>query len=106
MGGPFNPWRVRTRKKRTAYDDFMLRFHDFLKKNDKFQEQAPKRFWTFAPGSAWLLFSDGLSHADLRGRHELDHSYLIAPETLVRPSEWPPLLLERACGLPVLERAA
>jgi ComF family protein len=51
---------------RSIYDRFMLRFHHFLKTNDHFQERAPKRFWSFPPGSAWLAFTDSLSHADLR----------------------------------------
>src|SRR5262249_50689649 len=94
-----------SRRWRTAYDFFMLRFHDFLKKCERVQEESPKRFWVFPPGSAWLLFSDGLAHADLRGRFALDHSYFIAPETLVLPAESPACLLERACGMPV-NRAA
>lgn len=91
---------------RSAYDAFMLRFHDLLKLNDAFQEKAPKRFWTFPPGSAWLVMTDGLSHAEMRGRFALEHSYFIAPETLLLPSESPAALLERACGCQVLHRAA
>ena len=84
----------------------MLNFHDFLKGNEAFQEHAAKRFWVFVPGSAWLLFSDGLSHADLRGRFALDHSYFIAVHTLILPAAAPAALLEKACGISVLSRAA
>src|SRR5262245_11851161 len=59
--GLFDP----NRRLRTAYDSFMLRFHDFLKTCERVQEESPKRFWVFPPGSAWLLFSDGLAHDDL-----------------------------------------
>jgi hypothetical protein len=97
---------ARGRRQRTVYDSFMLRFHDFLKANDDFQEHAPKRFWNFQPGSAWLVFTDTASHAALRGRFALEHSYFIAPETLALPHESPPALLEKACGVPVLARAA
>ena len=90
------------RRRRTAYDRFMLRFHDFLKANEDFQEHGPKRFWTFLPGAAWIVFTDTASHAALRGRFALEHSYFVAPEALVLPQESPPALLERACGLPVL----
>lgn len=93
-------------RRRSRYDEFMLRFHDFLKQNDSFQEHSPKRFWTFQPGSAWLALTDTASHAVLRGRFALEHSYFIAPETLALPQESPAALLERACGLPVLQRAA
>lgn len=77
------------RSHRSAYDVFMLRFHDFLKTNDHFQEQCPKRYWTFAPGSAWLAFTDSLSHAALRGRYALEHSYFVPPHVLFLPAAAP-----------------
>jgi hypothetical protein len=91
---------------RSEYDEFMLRFHDYLKANEIFQERTMKRFWTFAPGSAWLAMTDTASHAVLRGRFALEHSYFIAPEALALPAESPAALLEKACGLPVLPAAA
>lgn len=93
-------------EKRTAYDRFMLRLHHYLKSNDRFQERAPRRFWHFPPNSAWLLFSDGLSHAELRGRYALEHSFFISPKALVLPDESPAALLEKACGMPIIPRAA
>jgi hypothetical protein len=92
--------------RRSVYDAFMLRLHDYLKADDDFQERTPKRFWGFAPGSAWVAFTDVCSHAVLRGRYALEHSYFVAPEALALPEESPPALLARACGLPVLGRAA
>jgi hypothetical protein len=91
---------------RTEYDEFMLRLHHFLKTNDEFQEHAPRKLWYFKPGTAWLLFSDTISHAELRGQYALEHSFFVAPETLALPAESPPMLLERACGINVLPRAA
>ncbi len=91
---------------RTIYDRFMLRLHHFLKTNEHFQERAPKRFWHFPPGSAWLAFTDALSHADLRGRFALEHSFFIAPQSLVLPHRAPAAALERACGTPLIPRAA
>jgi hypothetical protein len=102
MIGLFRPGRHR----RSAYDSFMLRFHDFLKANDHFQERGKKQFWSFPPNSVWLTFTDTTSHAVLRGRYALEHSYFVAPEALALPLESPAALLERACGVPVLERAA
>jgi hypothetical protein len=92
--------------RRSAYDAFMLRLHDYMKANDDFQERTPKRFWAFAPGAAWVAFTDVCSHAVLRGRYALEHSYFVAPEALALPDESPPALLARACGMPVLGRAA
>jgi hypothetical protein len=93
-------------RKRSPYDEFMLRFHDFLKANDVFQVRGPKRYWSFPPGSTWMVFTDVASHAVLRGRYALEHSYFISPESLALPGKSPPALLAQACGLPVLLRAA
>jgi hypothetical protein len=82
---------------RTPCDAFMLRLHDFLKLSEEFQDRARKRLWRFPPGSAWLLFSDGLSHAALRGRFALEHSYFIPPESLALPQLAPAALLSGAC---------
>lgn len=98
----FRPGRAR----RSVYDDFMLRFHDFMKRNEEFQERCSKRLWHFPPGSAWMAITDTASHAALRGRFALEHSYFIAAHTLALPEESPPALLERACGLRVLRPAA
>jgi hypothetical protein len=100
--GIFQPGR----KRRAPYDEFMLRFHDFLKANDEFQERCFKRYWSFGPAAMWLAMTDTASHAVLRGRYALEHSYFIAPPALALPAESPPALLERACGLPVLHQAA
>lgn len=100
--GLFNP----NRRQRSAYDEFMLRFHDFMKANDEFQENCTKRFWNFEPGCAWMAITDTASHAALRGRYALEHSFFIAPDALVLPQESPAALLAQACGQPVLARAA
>jgi hypothetical protein len=94
------------RRRRSAYDSFMLRFHNFLKSNEPFQEHGPRRFWHFQPGSAWMAITDTASHAALRGRFALEHSYFIAPQTLALPEEAPAALLERVCGFQVLNPAA
>jgi len=74
---------------RCAYDSLMLRLHHFLKQDFAFQTQAARRVRTFPPGAAWLLFSDGLAHAHLRGRFVLEHSFFVDQKYLVNPSESP-----------------
>ncbi len=91
---------------RTEYDEFMLRLHHFLKTNAKFQESASRRLWHFKPGSAWLLFADAITHAELRGQYALEHSFFIANRTLALPDEAPCALLERRCGELRLPNAA
>jgi hypothetical protein len=85
---------------RSAYDALMLRLHHFLKENEAFQSQATRRVCTFAPGTAWLLFSDGLAHAQLRGRFVLEHSFFVSPESLVQPAEWPVGIVAAMTNMP------
>jgi hypothetical protein len=91
---------------RTDYDDFMLRLHHFMKLSDEYQEHAPRKLWHFKPGTAWLLFSDTLSHAELRGQYALEHSFFVSPQALALPDESPPALLERLCRASILPSAA
>lgn len=91
---------------RTPYDDFMLRLHHYLKRDDSFQEKGPRRFWHFAPGSAWLAFTDGVSHAVLRGQFALEQTLIVPTASLLDPASAPVTLLQRACGLPVDRLAA
>jgi hypothetical protein len=83
---------------RSDFDAFMLRFHNFLKSNDGFQERSPKRFWQFPPGSAWLVMTDTASHAALRGRFALEHSYFVSPHSLALPEEAPAAVYARTAG--------
>jgi hypothetical protein len=92
-------------RQRSIYDSFMLRFHDFLKANEAFQK-GPKKFWNFAPGSCWVVFTDMVSHAALRGRFALEHSYFVSPDGLVLPELSPANVLARVSGMPVVRKAA
>jgi hypothetical protein len=80
---------------RSAYDACLLRLHHFLKADEAFQERGVKRFWSFPPGSAWLLFADGLSHAVLRGRFALEHSFFVPRDAWSCPEEAPLTHLEQ-----------
>lgn len=88
--GIFDP----KRRQRSSYDAFMLRFHHFLKANESFQERCRKRFWSFPPGSMWLVFTDAASHAVLRGRFALEHSFFVSQNCLALPEEAPAAILE------------
>lgn len=90
---------------RPAYDAFMLHLHQFLRSDEVFQEKAQRRLWSFPPASAWLLFSDGLSHAVLRGQYALEHSFFVPQSALVRPELSPLRLLVEAGQSSRLKRA-
>jgi hypothetical protein len=98
--GVFHP----ARRRRSAYDGFMLRLHNFLKADEDFQTNSPKRVWHFPPGSAWMVLTDTATHAALRGRYALEHSYFLDPQSLALPDESPAALLARASGTEVLRK--
>ncbi len=84
--------------KRSPYDDFMMRFHNFLKENEAFQRDCPKQHWNFPPGSSWMVYTDTVSHAVLSGQYALEQTFLVAPEAMVRPEISPLGVLERLTG--------
>ena len=83
------------------YDAFMLRLHQFLKSNDDYQERAIRRLYSFHPSEAWLAFTDGICHAELRGQFALEHTFFVPPHVLSFPDQSPLHLLENACGRPL-----
>lgn len=83
---------------RSAYDDFMMRFHNFLKENEQFQRDCVKEYWEFPPGSSWMVYTDTVSHAVLSGQYALEQTLLVAPEAMVRPEIAPLGVLEQMAG--------
>ena len=80
---------------RSAYDEFMLRFHDWLKENTAFQSDTRKQTrLEFPPFSTWLVFTDGVPHAALSGQFALEQTFIIPPEVLVAPNVAPIRVLE------------
>jgi len=90
--------RLFSRRRRTgsAYDALMMRLHHFLKEDEGFQAQAARKMWSFGPRTMWLLFTDVVSHALLRGRFAMDHSFFVPQDCLTRPADSPLAVLERA----------
>lgn len=84
--------------KRTPYDDFMMRFHNFLKENARFQAESEKYPFQFPAGSSWMVYTDTVPHAVLAGQYALEQTLLVAPEALVAPDHAPLTVLERLAG--------
>jgi hypothetical protein len=88
---------------RSPYDDFMLRFHHFLKENAEFQQSCPKTRHEFPPGSCWMVFTDMVSHAVLSGQFALEQTFIVPKDAMVTPERAPVRVLERLCGHPVVQ---
>jgi hypothetical protein len=84
--------------KRSPYDDFMMRFHNFLKENARFQAECAKYPWQFLAGSSWMVYTDTVPHAVLAGQYALEQTLLVAPEALVAPETSPLKVLEGMAG--------
>lgn len=61
----------------SAYDRFMLRFHDYLKENRAFQQGCPKVRLEFQPDWTWICYTDSVPHAVLSGRYALEQTFII-----------------------------
>ncbi len=84
--------------KRTPYDDFMMRFHNFLKENEAYQQKTPRYPWQFPAGSSWMVYTDTVPHAVLAGQYALEQTFLVQPQALVRPEVSPLRVLEQIAG--------
>jgi hypothetical protein len=79
---------------RSPYDLFMLRFHDYLKANQRFQHDCQKQFHEFPPGSTWVVFTDMVPHAVLSGQYALEHTFFVPVSAMVMPEMSPLRILE------------
>ncbi|HEX7361098.1 MAG TPA: Kdo hydroxylase family protein [Bryobacteraceae bacterium] len=87
---------------RSPYDLFMLRFHEYLKRNADFQANCAKYKFDFPPGSTWLTFTDVLPHSVHSGQHALEQTFIIDRHSLSNISSAPLSILERLCGRPLV----
>ena len=84
--------------KRSPYDDFMMRFHNFLKENARFQVECARYPEQFPSGSSWMVYTDTVPHAVLAGQYALEQTFLVSPDALVAPQHSPLKVLEGIAG--------
>ena len=83
---------------RPPYDEFMLRFHHYMKENAAYQESARDERMEFPPGSAWMVFTDMVAHSVLSGQFALEQTFVIARDSLWLSEKAPIAILERIAG--------
>ena len=83
---------------RPPYDQYMLKFHHAMKEDADFQTKCRKDRWEFPPGSSWIVFTDGASHACLSGQYMLEQTFIVRRSSLVCPEKAPIAILERLAG--------
>ena len=60
----------------SPYDRRMRRFHNWMKDTPAFQS-GPVQTFEFAPFSAWMVLTDGVSHACIEGQHALVDTFIV-----------------------------
>ena len=91
-----------TRGRRTDYDAAMLRLHDGAKLDDAWQARAPHTAVELPAGSTWIVYTDGVLHAAMRGQHAFEQTYLLPVEAMAQPGRSPLRTLERLAGRPLV----
>jgi hypothetical protein len=84
--------------KRSAYDRFMLGFHDYLKFNGEYQQSCAKYRFEFPPDSTWMVFTDVVPHAVLSGQYALEQTVIVGRESLAGRENAPIEILQGLCG--------
>ena len=86
----------------TPYDRTMRRLHNYMKDSDSFKrDMRGYQEIRFPPYSAWMVFTDGVSHASLSGQFALVTT-LIVPRSALQYPQFSPyaLLAARAAHSP------
>jgi len=91
-----------TKTRRSPYDALMLQLHDRMKADTAYQQRVPQTACDFPAGSAWMAFTDQVSHAAMAGQYQLEQTFLL-PVGAMRDEQQSPLrILERLKGRELL----
>jgi len=99
---PGQAWMLETlhivKGRRSAFDHVMIQIHDRMKADQQYQEQAIREQAQFPPGSAWIVFTDQVSHAALSGQFALEQTFFLPIAALAKQETAPLRVLERTLG--------
>lgn len=98
IGAQLLHWLHITKTHRTAYDHLMLQMHDRMKKDMHYQKTVSQSEVHFPPASSWIVQTDQVSHAAMRGQHVLEQTFYLPVEAMKNPAQSPLRILERLVG--------
>lgn len=78
-------WIKATKTRRTEYDHYMLHLHDTMKLDEQYQSTLAKHQMDFPAKSTWIVFTDQVSHAALRGQYLLEQTFYLPVDAMVNP---------------------
>lgn len=87
-----------TKSHRTAYDHYMLRMHDTMKADEKYQKEAEQQEVRFAPGQTWIVHTDQVSHAAMSGQYLLEQTFYLPVDAMKDQNKSPLRILENMLG--------
>jgi len=91
-----------TKRTRSEYDHRMLQLHDLAKADLDYQASVPQQEFHFPPGSTWIVFSDQLLHAAMRGRAMMEQTIYLDPKAISDHTHSPEAVLSRMLSRPML----
>jgi len=91
-----------TKRRRSEYDHRMLQLHDLAKADLAYQANVPQQEFQFPPGATWMVFSDQVLHAAMRGRAMMEQTYYLSPKAIGDHTHSPEAVLSRMLGRPML----
>jgi len=87
-----------TKRPRTPYDHYMLKLHDLMKSDPDYQSRAPASAFDFPAGTTWMVYTDQVSHAAMRGSCAFEQTFYVPVECMAKPASSPLRILERLTG--------
>ncbi len=81
----------------SPFDREMRKFHNYMKDTPSFQQETQgHQEFRFPPFSAWMVFTDMVSHACLSGQHAFVHTSIVRLESCRLPELAPLNILRQA----------
>lgn len=83
-----------TKTLRSDYDHYMLKMHNRMKADSKYQMEVEQEAFDFIPGTSWIVFTDLVSHAAMAGQYVMEQTFYMDVEDMKNPDQAPIRILE------------
>lgn len=84
-----------TKSYRTLYDHYMLQLHNLMKSDETYQANAKQQEVKFPPGTTWIVQTDDVSHAAMKGQYVLEQTFYLPVKAMLDETKSPLRILEK-----------